>query len=372
MLNGVGAFSIVADTDQQSPDYEPSAPAEESRSASVGGILKASRNRQGQSLPDVAQTLRIRRPYLEAIEEGRYDDLPGPAYAGGFVRAYAEHLGLDSDEVLRRFKLETSGQSGNGELYVFSPIPEYGVPKGAVILIGVLILLLGYGGWYVSTSETSIFGEEGVLPVPERLSTLLPETESPPPGEPTVEEVTEPQKPDAAPPAPKPAKPAKVESEGSPPEETQPEPQAAPEPQPEPVAEEPAPTPSEPAEEAEVAETTAPPPAPEAPAAEPDAAGEGQGEAFGQENADARVVLVARMDAWVQVRDTESNKILLSQLMRADDTYRVPNRPGLTLLTGNAGALDIMVDGTKAPSLGALGAVRRNVSLNPGSLLSGR
>ena len=63
----------------------------------VGALLRASRMRIGGDLRDVALMLRIRYPYLEAIEEGRFEDLPGQAYAVGFVRAYADHFALDFD-----------------------------------------------------------------------------------------------------------------------------------------------------------------------------------------------------------------------------------------------------------------------------------
>ena len=51
----------------------------------IGALLRASRMRIGEDLRDVAGMLRIRYPYLEAIEEGRFSDLPGQAYAVGFV-----------------------------------------------------------------------------------------------------------------------------------------------------------------------------------------------------------------------------------------------------------------------------------------------
>lgn len=58
--------------------------------------------------------------------------------------------------------------------------------------------------------------------------------------------------------------------------------------------------------------------------------------------------------------------------LKPGETYRVPNRSGLTLFTGNAGGLDVTVDGKKAPSLGASGTVRRNVALEPEELLAGQ
>ncbi|MBC8159418.1 MAG: helix-turn-helix domain-containing protein, partial [Alphaproteobacteria bacterium] len=59
---------------------------EQSLEPGVGALLRASRLRYGEELQDVSAVLRIRYPYLEAIEDGRYDDLPGPSYAVGFVR----------------------------------------------------------------------------------------------------------------------------------------------------------------------------------------------------------------------------------------------------------------------------------------------
>src|SRR3989338_1597206 len=107
--------------------------------AGVGALLKASRLRTGGDLHQIADTLRIRYVYMEAIEDGRYDALPGPTYATGFIRAYAEHLGLDSREVVRRFKSETAGGRDAADLVFPEPIPESGVPGGAVVFVGILV-----------------------------------------------------------------------------------------------------------------------------------------------------------------------------------------------------------------------------------------
>lgn len=50
--------------------------------------------RQGMEIADCAAATRIRERYLVAIEDGRYESLPDPAYINGFVRAYASHLGV--------------------------------------------------------------------------------------------------------------------------------------------------------------------------------------------------------------------------------------------------------------------------------------
>jgi cytoskeleton protein RodZ len=90
----------------------------------VGSLLRATRQRHGLSVRDVASSLRIRAPYIEAIEDGRFGDMPAPAYAVGFVKGYAKALGLDEAEILRRFRDEASGVGRRPELSFPAPVPE--------------------------------------------------------------------------------------------------------------------------------------------------------------------------------------------------------------------------------------------------------
>ncbi|MBT3359261.1 MAG: DUF4115 domain-containing protein [Rhodospirillales bacterium] len=549
---------------------------EQSLEPGVGALLRASRLRLGEELQDVSAILRIRYPYLEAIEEGRYEDLPGASYAVGFVRTYAEHLGLDSEEVVRRFKVEAENLEGRPALVFPSPIAERGTPGAAIVFIGILLVGVAYGAWYVGSSKDSVF--DNIVPaLPERLATLLsddpakpadpvsatptpvempqtpqqspieapplvappaesmpvenapaesaPETPPTPPTvtqstppapapapvivEPPVAEVTaapavepvvvptpvatptpEPQiasepAPPATPevvpvvepvqsvptpapeipqptpqvaetpvepvpetpvesapqvaevpsaPAPEvPAPPAPPVAPAPTPRDTltaadlavaetralreapapaQPETPVTPEPtvaetvvaqpEPEPVApveepvtppepaasvepaapaEEPtaqtepaAPaTPAAPIEAATVAETPAPasqiaaiPAAPEV--TEPPAPAE---PAPAVADSAADIVVRAKSDSWIQVRDGVARRLLVTRLLRAGDSYRVPDRPGLSLLTGNAGALEILVGGKAVAPIGGVGAVRRNVALDAERLRSG-
>ncbi|MBS0562869.1 MAG: DUF4115 domain-containing protein [Proteobacteria bacterium] len=80
------------------------------------------------------------------------------------------------------------------------------------------------------------------------------------------------------------------------------------------------------------------------------------------------IVLQATADTWVQVRDA-SKATVMERLMHAGETWQVPDQPGLTLSTGNAGGLTVLVDGAPAPALGGTGAVRRHVPLDPQALL---
>lgn len=138
----------------------------------VGALLRASRTRVGEDLRDVSEILRIRYLYLEAIEACRYEDLPGETYAVGFIRSYAEHLGLDGEEVVRRFRAEQAGSERANELAFPTPVPESGIPKGAIVLVGVFLALVVYGGWYATTTDEDFLADL-IAPVPDRLKHLV-------------------------------------------------------------------------------------------------------------------------------------------------------------------------------------------------------
>ena len=80
-------------------------------------------------------------------------------------------------------------------------------------------------------------------------------------------------------------------------------------------------------------------------------------------------VLRANIDTWVEVAAAEETPVL-SRLMREGETFVVPTQPGLMMATGNAGGIEILVDGKAIPRLGSIGEVRKNVALDAESLLN--
>jgi len=73
----------------------------------IGSSLRDARVRSGLDFPDLEQRTKIRPKYLRALEDERFDILPAPTYVRGFLRAYADALGLDGqpfvDEYNTRF-----------------------------------------------------------------------------------------------------------------------------------------------------------------------------------------------------------------------------------------------------------------------------
>ncbi len=85
----------------------------------VGEILKKNRIQKGYSLEDVSRAIHIRHYFIEAIEEGRLDELPSAVQAKGFIRLYSEWLGLSSSDLveeLDRKEIETDLSSTSDTL----------------------------------------------------------------------------------------------------------------------------------------------------------------------------------------------------------------------------------------------------------------
>lgn len=71
----------------------------------LGEMLKAAREAKGVSLTEAEEETKIRKRYLEALENEEYDVIPGLVYAKGFLRTYAGFLGLNQEEVNAQFRL---------------------------------------------------------------------------------------------------------------------------------------------------------------------------------------------------------------------------------------------------------------------------
>ena len=361
---------------------------EQQNATGVGALLKASRLRVGEELRDIAGILKIRHVYLEAIEDGRFEDLPGTTYTLGFVRAYAEHLGLDSGEVIRQFKYQESDVDPRSQLDFPEPIPEASVPGGAIIFIGVVVAVLAYGAWFMNSSEDGFF-KDLIAPLPDRFAKMAGEpktgkkaetkkaepetaaTEQTQPTQPTPGETQGEAKPTEPAQEPPPAQSQPETAQQPKPAETpkpltEPVTEPADEPKPEKIAEttpEATPqttsdTPSGTASQSTPTSTT-PETTPETPKPKPAA-----------EQA-SRIIVRAKINSWIQVRDDTANELLLTRLLRAGDSYTVPGRSGLMLSTGNAGALEILVDGKAVPPIGTEGVVRRKILLDADKLKAG-
>ncbi|HHB90566.1 MAG TPA: helix-turn-helix domain-containing protein [Anaerolineae bacterium] len=81
----------------------------------IGQLLRQARESKDLSLADVEAETRIRQRYLNALESGDWDELPNRVAARGFLRRYAAFLGLDADELVTQFDAQTETAAPSAE-----------------------------------------------------------------------------------------------------------------------------------------------------------------------------------------------------------------------------------------------------------------
>lgn len=74
----------------------------------VGQILKEERENKFYSLDEIEKITKIRREFLEALENGEYTKLPPPTFVQGFIKNYGKFLGLDTQKLLAIYRREFS------------------------------------------------------------------------------------------------------------------------------------------------------------------------------------------------------------------------------------------------------------------------
>ena len=140
----------------------------------VGRLLRDQREARGLDLTQVEKSIRIRRAHLEAIEEGRYDELPGAAYIPAFLRAYATHLGLDPEKVMTAYHLSGAVPIKRPvALPANFPVTDRRAPIGLAVLTVLLVVGAGYGVWHYMPRDQAVVAQK-VPPVPDRLLSERP------------------------------------------------------------------------------------------------------------------------------------------------------------------------------------------------------
>jgi cytoskeletal protein RodZ len=116
-----------------------------------GETLRQARLDKGVSLADAERDTRIRRHYLEALEAEDTGSLPSPVYSRGFVRTYAEYLGLNGSAMVEMFQPNPKRQPPPPPLR--HALPHVAIPRevpvrpvlyalGAIVLIALAVLVV--------------------------------------------------------------------------------------------------------------------------------------------------------------------------------------------------------------------------------------
>ena len=116
----------------------------------IGPSLREARMRRGLSPEDVQKALRIRDRYLYALEEERWQLLPGDAYVKGFLRTYAEFLGLDGNLYIDEYNARFA--SHEEKPFVPEPMavvaaPKLGVLRPLAAIVSIVAIVASVAAW---------------------------------------------------------------------------------------------------------------------------------------------------------------------------------------------------------------------------------
>jgi cytoskeleton protein RodZ len=273
----------------------------------IGSILKRARIQRGDDLQQIADYLCIRRSYLDAIESGDYDKLPADAYVVGFLRSYADLLGVNGQEAIEMYRAEMAGRRKKPSLILPTPVPEGRAPSVFVMVGAILSAIFIYALWYgLSSPDRATINIAPPLPTTPAAE-ITPAPASPSTNLPVV--ATEPE--------------ATVEAL--------------------PIAQ---------------SATLVPQAKPTVPSPTPTSV------------ASTGLIIKAEQSSWILIVDNEGNTVI-DRVLKPGESYGVPNKSGLTLTTGNAGGITLLVDGTDLPKLSNKPAgIMRNISLDAERLKS--
>src|SRR5438477_4192329 len=117
----------------------------------IGRSLHEARLRRGLELPQIERDTHIRSKFILALEDENFGALPGPAYAKGFLRTYADYLGLDAQQ----FVDEYNSRFDHEEDLAASQLVKIRRRRRADVRLLVLPLaaLVALGGWQLSRGE---------------------------------------------------------------------------------------------------------------------------------------------------------------------------------------------------------------------------
>lgn len=301
----------------------------------IGDTLRRERLRRNLDLQSVSRELKISPRMLSAIEEEKFDRLPGGVFAKAFVRQYAHLLGLDEDEMVEEVQrilqppAETSPMGG-GDRPFAAPIQVPRVEEWETIgdrpvrwkspltsLVLVVVVTMGcagvYSWWQRERARRPV--QQAVHPAIQAVTpqAAASRTATPAPATPAAQPLSSPATSSATPPA---NRNESATATAAPVEATKPAPPAA-------------------VEAASAADRTAPPP---------------------NANAPVRVELRAQEPVWVSARS--DGKYVFSDTLQPNQTRSVDANEKVILRVGNAGGIEITLNGKPIGPLGPKGQIR--------------
>jgi cytoskeleton protein RodZ len=124
------------------------------KESGVGSLLKGEREKRGFNLDQLSQVTRLRKHYIEALEDENWDNLPSPVYVKGFIRSYAQGLGFDAQEAISLYEGVATVEEDipkplTGLKEPKSKVAYFIIPLIAILFLGIY-MLLDYKDFFLS------------------------------------------------------------------------------------------------------------------------------------------------------------------------------------------------------------------------------
>ena len=143
----------------------------------LGAALRAAREFQGLDLEDLAQSTRIRKNYLSALEDMRMEDLPSRPFTLGYVRSYAKALGLDPEAAVARFRMDAPEE--DQALRAPVGVRRERDPRLSLFVAAGVIVIIGVVAWNVAQHQISL--DSLGKPAPTQIEQSSAKAAPPPP-----------------------------------------------------------------------------------------------------------------------------------------------------------------------------------------------
>lgn len=274
------------------------AAADPAGGAGIGRLLRAARVERGVSLADLQARTKIRAKFLVALEEERFEDLPPYPFARGFLQAYAQELGMEPEPLVARLA-SAMGPAAGSAPGDWRRLESAVVPAVPASRLRRLLILLGVLAVVVG-GALAIFFAKQLSDLSRPVPAAAPES-----GVPSAA-VSPPARPEPAPPA---AAETQVRAAAR----------------------------STPAGAAAPGPTTSP--------------------AGGAVRSEGGVTLEVRASGRSWVRVTADGQTLFEDFVAAGETRRWQSRGPMTIRLGNAGFVEVTVNGKAVGALGQSGEV---------------
>ncbi len=276
--------------------------SKESIQKTIGEILKEARKKQKKEIKTASRKLCIRKVYLEALENDKIKQLPGPAYTIGFLRSYAVYLKLNANSIVKKYQKESPTPIIEKQSKTDDTIPLYKNSKYIYfqyliffsLIVFIILAIYGTISLFSQKKEISIensIQEEFIL---ENIAPLTNENEI---VKPLILEETN------------------IITFGE-----------------------------KSLEEKEVSSSKTK-------------------DIYELEISKKLIVLLAHEDVWIELKNNKSGKIVFSKTLKKDEKYEMEEDNLITLTVGNSGGLSIFVEGKEIKKLGARGFRKSNIKM---------